>query len=534
MQKLLSTKLPSQKLSQKDLAEIFAPRYQLLQIFQKISDKRALTHDEQYMFDRLIPGVSSEEKAKRLDRLQQRWTTEKLQADMEMVVLFLSPDKKPLKAWQDSHNKIELLDLSFLDFSNFPILFEQSFDFKVPISFLHSIFGELYFQWSRFQRKVNFKAALFRDKVKFLDSTFENIANFEFSHFVKKSEFSGIAFRDRAAFNFAVFDNYVSFKGSSFHALLMDEAYFSILPNFRYTLFDKTLRFHSVHIPSPKESIQQDNLRTTHSNKDQERRNKSYEDKYRSLKEIALNSNDHLREQEFFGFELASKWLFKEYKDRFWLFSFLPLLIWFYYFLPLQLMPLVVGPLFFSCLTYLPILMILEKHITTWWQKKRQPQQEHTTNTNKNSLAFFSSNYWGKIRKEFVEISYLYLLQIYGLFSYYGQSLARPFLCFLLLPYIFLFSYYPPNKDITITDALHFSYLNMIPGNSILRFNHIEYLKEKIFGLTAVMDNFNAMQVSYPLVINLSLDAVINLQEILSLLFLFLIGLALRNRFRIE
>ena len=470
-----------------------------------------------------MPGLGSDEKKKRLARLEERWTKEKMNADMVMVTDFLSADKKNFIT---SHEKKgEMLDLSFLDFRDHKIIFEQSADVHLPISFLHSEFGEVYFQWARFQKKVNFRAAVFHNKVKFIDSTFDNIANFEFTVFHKKAEFSGIDFHDRAAFNFSVFENYVSFKGSSFHALLIDEAHFSILPNFRYTLFDKQVRFHSVYIPGPRESIAHDEGKEKLANMslaDRRRRNKSYEDKYRTLKEMAVSTNDHLHEHEFYGYELESKWLFKEFGGRWWLWVVAPWAMVFAAMVDKNFWPMIIAPLLLSTFAYLPLCIMVETMVRGKWAN-----QDDAAGARR--LGWFK-----KISQDFYNIAYLYLLRIYWLSSYYGQSLARPFVGFALLPFVFAFSYWRAERDISFTTAMHFSTLNMVPGNSLFRFNHLEYLKEKIFGAgEGSLTNFQSLAVSYSKEMTLAYDSLLHLQEGLSLFFLFLIGLAIRNKFRI-
>ncbi|MCX8515809.1 MAG: pentapeptide repeat-containing protein, partial [Alphaproteobacteria bacterium] len=478
--------------------------------------------------------MSSDEKRKRLAGLEQRWTKEKLAHDMALVRDFLSPNKKDFVA--NCKKKDTMIDLSFLNFQDHDIAFEQSCDFHLPISFLHSEFGSIYIHWARFQKKVNFRAAIFHKKIKFIDSTFNNIANFEFAIFHKKAEFSGIYFHDRAAFNFAIFENYVSFKGSSFHAFLIDEAYFSILPNFRYTLFDKQIRFHSVHIPAPRASINHDERKekSSHSSRaDKRRRDKSYEDKYRTLKEMASATNDHTHEHEFYGYELESKWLFKEFRGRWLVAVGLPLLLLFLYKVDKNFWPLIVIPLFFATITYLPVIIITEKFLRHYAKIIA-----HHNDTMPSIVRHDGVKIGGHLKiieQDFANIIYIYLLRVYWLFSYYGQSLARPFAGFTLLPFIFAFSYWRPEKNVSFDEALHFSTLNMIPGNSLFRFNHLEYLKEKIFGISNPenITAFQSLTVTYPKEITFLYDALLHTQEFLSLFFIFLIGLAIRNKFRI-
>ncbi|MDI9313840.1 MAG: pentapeptide repeat-containing protein [Hydrotalea sp.] len=532
-----------------NITQVFVPRYRLLQILASLRRGDKLSPADAVYYRRLLPGMSSEEKRKRLARLEARWTKQKMSADLAMVADFLAADKKKFIA---SHEKKgAMLDLSFLDFRQHKVVFEQSIDLHLPISFLHSEFGEVYFQWARFQKKVNFRAAVFYEKVKFIDSTFENIANFEFTIFHKKAEFSGIDFHDRAAFNFATFENYVSFKGSSFHALLIDEAHFSILPNFRYTLFDKQVRFHSVYIPGPHESIAHDEKydekhdekhgaqpkKIADSNSpvntlavialaDKRRRNKSYEDKYRTLKEMAASTNDHLHEHEFYGHELESKWLFKEFHGRWWWWVALPCGFMFWWLVDRNFWPMIILPLLLSTFSYLPLCIMGEGFL----------RQRLTRAGGGDGLVAGAPRrgWFKKIAHHFYAIAYLYLLRVYWLFSYYGQSLARPVIGFALLPFIFAFSYWRPGRGVDFASALHFSSLNMLPGNSLFRFNHLEYLKEKIFGVGDVaLANFQSLVVTYPKEITLAYDVLLNLQEGLSLFFLFLIGLALRNKFRI-
>ncbi len=526
-----SRKKTPEALSPRALQAIFAPRYRLLAMLAQLKSGEKLSSEDALYYSRLLPGMPSDEKHKRLARLEERWTPDKIKQDMELVVDFLSPDKRDFI--ERCKKKDALLDLSFLNFEQHDIIFEQSLDFHLPISFLHSEFGAVYVQWARFQKKVNFRAAVFHKKIKFIDSTFDNIANFEFSVFHKKAEFSGIYFHDRAVFNFAIFENYVSFKGSSFHALLIDESHFSILPNFRYTLFDKQIRFHSVYIPAPHESVAHDDRKEKLANlsaADKRRRDKSYEDKYRTLKEMAAVTNDHVHEHEFYGYELESKWLFKEFIGRWVAWVGAPWLFLFLLMVEKNFWPLVILPLFFATFTYLPIFIMAEE----WLRKHLRHDGKDETNTaltaSRNILQIFG--------QKFSHIVYLYLLRIYWLFSYYGQSLARPFLGFILLPLVFALSYWRPEKNVSFDEAFHFSILNMIPGNSLFRFNHLEYLKEKIFGATASTTmgqapRFESLTVTYPKEITFVYDALLHTQEFLSLLFIFLVGLALRNKFRI-
>lgn len=167
------------------------------------------------------------------------------------------------------------------------------------------------FDWATFMGAAMFETAVFRKGNMFYEATFKGLANFVGATVSDFASFTGVTFGELATFSHAIFkgrtlfdratfekaaffnstnfEESVTFIGGTFSGLVsLEGCRFAIVPDFRRSQFFKHTTLHGTHVDfrTPEEGDA---------------------DKYRRLKELAVNARDHDREQFFFACELKAK-----------------------------------------------------------------------------------------------------------------------------------------------------------------------------------------------------------------------------------
>ena len=261
-------------------------------------------------------------------------------------------------------------------------------------------------------RGADFGGANFGECTWFTEAIFEDDARFDKATFGKYARFESATFRKGAWFPETTFEGDAGFGGATFSGLVaLYGSRFQFVPDFRRTDFQKHITLHGMEVNFLWPALDGD------------------ADKYRRLKELAVNARNHDLEQMFFAYELMAK---RGHETR-----------------GLKLIP----------------------------------------------------NY------------------LYGWFSGFGRSLRRP--CAWLLGVWFgfgiLYNWIATKEMSHLWDGLLFSVAHLFPFLGASK-GALAEAKTALFGNAplGVLVNFSAM-----------------LEGGLGILFLFLIGLALRNRFRL-
>lgn len=144
-------------------------------------------------------------------------------------------------------------------------------------------------------RELNFAGSCFNGSLSFRNSIF-SIGRIDFGscYFAgENTDFDGVALQSgQLTFEQSLHTGKTSFSGGKFFGSLnFEHSDFSTPPDFRRTQISSHFSFHEMTIEPFDES----------------KTERSTEDKYRRLKEIAIQSRDHEKELEFFAKELKTK-----------------------------------------------------------------------------------------------------------------------------------------------------------------------------------------------------------------------------------
>lgn len=183
--------------------------------------------------------------------------------------------------------------------------------FSGGVGFLGAMFsGETGFWEVMFSGITSFEGAMFSGEVGFRGAMFSGEADFGRAKFGGRLGFEGATFRGNAGFNQAIFESIADFSGTTFQkeatfvaingqsAFTLQEARFSVVPDFRQAHFE--------------EAPQLDDVRFNHSEprllSGQESANikKDVTARWRALKRLALQAQDHERELIFLAEEIKS------------------------------------------------------------------------------------------------------------------------------------------------------------------------------------------------------------------------------------
>jgi uncharacterized protein YjbI with pentapeptide repeats len=89
--------------------------------------------------------------------------------------------------------------------------------FCCEVSFNESEFGRIVFNRAKFSDRVSFNSAKFHGKVYFENAEFKSASFFELAEFDNDAEFKGATFNGHAGFNFASFSMHANFMSASFN-----------------------------------------------------------------------------------------------------------------------------------------------------------------------------------------------------------------------------------------------------------------------------------------------------------------------------
>lgn len=179
------------------------------------------------------------------------------------------------------------------DFRGF--LFASSADFSEASFEQDAIFHD-----AIFNDYARFKRAMFRKHASFFHATFGGYATFSDATFSGYSTFSRATFSGGAGFDLTNFGSYADFDHARFHgavtffaahagrAFSLDDTHFQEVPDFIQAHFEEAPRLDTLRI----------RLRLGRSEKRSQR--------FRVLKRLATQGDDHEREQEYFAEELQA------------------------------------------------------------------------------------------------------------------------------------------------------------------------------------------------------------------------------------
>ncbi|NQU57708.1 MAG: pentapeptide repeat-containing protein [Rhodospirillales bacterium] len=193
--------------------------------------------------------------------------------------------RKGPEEWNRWANKKETdgrgVDFQNVDFTakeNQMITFD---DFTFP--------GDVDFFRARFLH-ASFKKAIFKGKTQFTGTLFKDSAFFQGAVFKGEVEIISASFYGGIGFNNTTFEKDASFIGTTFAGpVALFGSHFKIVPDLRLSEFKKHITLHDLKVEFRHPTKETD------------------ADMYRRLKELAVNSGDHEREQRFFAYELIAK-----------------------------------------------------------------------------------------------------------------------------------------------------------------------------------------------------------------------------------
>ncbi|MEX0306057.1 MAG: pentapeptide repeat-containing protein [Ruegeria sp.] len=314
--------------------------------------------------------------------------------------------------------------------------------------------GSCNFMSSTFEKGASFPNAKFQSNANFAGTSFQGISAFGQCHFKGPCSFELSTFDEVASFFEAKFEGRATFRHSKFNGSLdISGAKFLAIPDFRQTALGHHLSLRSAKI-SCGECFEDGDA-----------------DRLRRLKEIAIQTKDHVLEQEFFALEMTAARTTE---------------------VPEQLQT---RPLY----RIRPSVRQVFK-TKQFGNIKKQMRYEVLRRQTSNELRLLP-NY------------------LYGLLSDFGQSITRPILGILASLFIFatLFRAIATCQGAGWTSAFVYSGSLLFPFFSFAR-NEGKLARDALFG-----EDFLSLPLS-----------VFGLVEgTLGLIFVFLIGLALRNRFRL-
>lgn len=195
-------------------------------------------------------------------------------------------------------NSIRIKSGCRLNFQNAVFLWEATFEtvaFPNRVDFRHA----------EFFGKATFRDSNFQSVARFNPTKFHNLAGFRRVRFSHNAWFGGARFKDDAVFSEATFCKTANFSNSIFVGLAsfnwaestgpfsLSEAKFEVVPDFTQMSFRAPVRL--------------DDLEVVQARPFQRKGDKERAACYRALKKIAIESHDHLREQQFFASEARER-----------------------------------------------------------------------------------------------------------------------------------------------------------------------------------------------------------------------------------
>lgn len=161
------------------------------------------------------------------------------------------------------------------------------------------------FDEATFYGLAEFVGVTFSEEARFFETTFSKMANFTRATFSEDAEFFGATFSEVVFFKQCIFNANANFKraefieGVSFNASRSDGSFslagatFQNVPNFIQMSFREPARLDDLNVVQPAALLR--------------RGHKESAARYRALKKIAIESHDHVREQQFFAAEIKEQ-----------------------------------------------------------------------------------------------------------------------------------------------------------------------------------------------------------------------------------
>ena len=158
-------------------------------------------------------------------------------------------------------------------------------------------------------QKQIFEESNFQQLAVFWNVNFNNITDFNKAHFCGTAAFKDVNFMARVDFSGVQFLQHANFDGSTFEAPLnLNNTIFFQVPDFRKTILKAHFTFHGVNVEFKNKGYLKLHLFEFAETND-------HADKFRRMKELAIISKDHEREQDFFAKELRAKRFYEDQRS---------------------------------------------------------------------------------------------------------------------------------------------------------------------------------------------------------------------------
>lgn len=191
------------------------------------------------------------------------------------------PQNKATRAWM----KAAVADFSRMCFQIEVSLRFDGFIFPGTALFEGALFsGYAGFEGAQFEREAEFWGAQFRANASFENAEFSEDAKFSMAKFAQFAQFAKASFSENA--------NFSAIRGERGFSLA--DATFDEVPDFNQAHFEEAPRLDNIKVTSPKGAAT------------------DATSKYRALKRLAIQGHDHVRELQFFKYELQSRLANKE------------------------------------------------------------------------------------------------------------------------------------------------------------------------------------------------------------------------------
>ena len=153
--------------------------------------------------------------------------------------------------------------------------------------------GYLHLGKTKFSGNTYFRESTFNGNAYFNEATFSGVADFRESKFRNDAIFTGASFNGNANFDGSLFSGNANFMNAQFEKISGFEfVVFKNTPEFNFAIFNQPPYLSNVKIPFICEG--------------------SNVERYRKLKQMAIQSSDHANEVKFFGFETHAKYTLHE------------------------------------------------------------------------------------------------------------------------------------------------------------------------------------------------------------------------------